>query len=298
MNRKHFIQSSALTLGALAFQKSLIAQLFQQPAWKIQMLTKEIGIFSEKGGTILFYLGKDGIAVVDAQFPEQSQHLIEELKKQTSQPFGLLINTHHHGDHTSGNIAYKGIVEHVLAHENSKANQIKVAKASKTEDKQLYPDQTYKEVWSQRFGKETITLHYLGAGHTNGDSLVHFEKADIVHMGDLLFNRRHPYVDKANGAQMQNWVQILETAQNKFSNKTRFVFGHAGEGYEVTGTKDDLRAYSIYLQQVLTFVESEIKTGKSRDEIVKQTSIPGNQEWKGDGIQRPLGAAYDELTAK
>ncbi len=298
MNRKSFLQSSALTIGALAFQKSLFAELFQQPAWKIKMLTDDIGIFTERGGTILFYMSKKGFVVVDTQFPEQSNHLIEELKKKKAQPFKLLINTHHHGDHSGGNISFKGIVEHVLAHENSKANQQRVAVASKSEDKQLYPDQTFGTVWSQKIGKEKITLHYFGAAHTNGDALIHFEHANIVHMGDLLFNRRHPFVDRSSGANMKSWMTVLETAQQKFSKKTKFVFGHSSEGFEVTGTTDDLKAFQEYIGKVLQFTESEIKAGKTKEEFIKTTILPFDTQWKGDGLARPLGAAYDELTAR
>ncbi len=298
MNRKSFLQSSALTIGALAFQKSLFAELLQQPVWKIKMLTDDIGIFTERGGTILFYLSKQGFVVVDTQFPEQSNHLIEELKKKSEQPFKLLINTHHHGDHSSGNISFKGIVEHVLAHENSKANQQRVAIAAKSEDKQLYPDQTFGTVWSQKMGKEKITLHYFGAAHTNGDALIHFEHANIVHMGDLLFNRRHPFVDRSSGANMKSWMNVLEKAQQKFSKKTQFVYGHAAESFEVTGTMDDLKAFQEYIGKVLQFTEAEIKAGKTKEEIIKTTTLPFETQWKGDGLARPLGAAYDELSTK
>jgi len=176
------------------------------------MLTDDIGVFTEKGGTILFYIAKKDVIVVDAQFPDSAQHCIDEIKKKTENPFKLLINTHHHGDHTAGNIAFKGIVEHVLAHANSLTNQKNAAVKNKNEDKQLYPDQTYTDTWSEKIGKEKITLHYFGAGHTNGDSLVHFEHANIVHMGDLVFNRRHPYVDKSAGADMSSWITVLDKA--------------------------------------------------------------------------------------
>src|SRR5678809_271427 len=139
MNRRNFLRSSALTFGALTLaQQKIFATLFDEP-WKIKMLRNDIGVFTEKGGTVAFLLSKKGIVVVDSQFPEQSQHLIDELKKQSDKPFELLINTHHHGDHTAGNIAFKGVVNHVLAHENSLKNQKNVAIAQKTEDKQLYP---------------------------------------------------------------------------------------------------------------------------------------------------------------
>lgn len=298
MQRRNFLRTATLTAGGLLVaQKELLAALWQQPGFKITMLTKNAGIFTERGGTILFVLGKEGIITVDAQFPEQSQHLIDELKKQSDKPFKLLINTHHHGDHTAGNISFKGIVENVLAHENSLKNQQNVAIAQKTEEKQLYPDMTFGSVWNTKAAGEHYSLHYFGAGHTNGDSLVHLENQHIVHMGDLLFNRRHPFVDRSAGANIKNWITVLETAQKKFDRKTVFVCGHAAEGYNVTCTREDLKAFAAYLGNLLQFTEAQIKAGKTKDEILKATEIPGSPEWKGDGIQRPLTAAYEELMA-
>ena len=100
MNRRTFLTQTALSAGALTLlQKDILTALFQEP-WKISMLTSDIGVFTERGGTILFYLSKKGIAVVDSQFPDQSKHLIDELKKKSEKPFKVLINTHHHGDHS------------------------------------------------------------------------------------------------------------------------------------------------------------------------------------------------------
>jgi hypothetical protein len=105
MQRRSFIKNSCTVLATLAlFSNKTIAQFLADPTWTIKMLTADIGVFTEKGGTIMFMLSKEGIVVVDAQFPETSQHLIDELKKKSDQPFRLLINTHHHGDHTAGNI--------------------------------------------------------------------------------------------------------------------------------------------------------------------------------------------------
>lgn len=298
MNRRSFIQNSAMVVGALTLsQQKLVAGFFDDP-WKITMLRNEVGIFTERGGTIAFLLSKKGIVVVDSQFPDQSKHLIDELKKKSEQPFKLLINTHHHGDHSSGNIAFKGIVEHVLAHENSKKNQEAAAKQNKSEDKQLYPDQTFGSTWCEKVGKEKICLHYFGAGHTNGDALVHFQHANIVHMGDLLFNRRHPFVDRNAGANMNSWIKVLDKAVDTFNKKTIYVYGHSGTGYDVTGTSDDLKKFGDYLGRVLKFAEDEIKAGKTKEEILKNTALPGETEWKGDGFQRPLQAAYEELTTK
>ncbi len=301
MQRRSFLRNTGLTMAGLALlSKSSLASFLDDPAWKIKMLTDDLGIFTEKGGTIIFLLTKKGIVVVDAQFPDTAGHLIEALKKKSSKPFKYLINTHHHGDHTAGNIAFKGLAEHVVAHENSKANQLRVAAEQKTAaDKFHVPDLTYDDGgWSTKIHKETIKAYYFGAGHTNGDSLIHFEKSNIVHMGDLVFNRRHPYVDKKSGASISNWIKVLDKAVTTFNKDTQFVCGHAGAGYDVVVKADDLKAFGDYLGNVLKYTESQIRLGKTKDEILKASEIPGSPEWKGDGIERPLGAAFEELAIK
>lgn len=298
MQRRSFLKNTGLTLSALAFLDiHSFARLLGDPAYKVQMLTSSVGIFTERGGTILFMLNKEGIVVVDSQFPDTAPHAIEEIKKKSDKPFSLLINTHHHADHTSGNIAFKGLVSHVLAHANSKANQQNVAVINKTEDKQLYPDLTFTDTWTQRFKREKVMMHYFGAGHTNGDSLVHLQHANIVHMGDLLFNRRHPVIDKTAGADISNWIKVLGKATHTFDNDTRYVCGHARAGYDVVVKKADLLAFRDYLSNLLQFTGAEIKAGKTKTEILKNTAIPGSPEWQGDGIEKSLGAAYNELTA-
>ena len=117
-------------------------------------------------------------------------------------------------------------------------------------------------------------------------------------MGDLVFNRRHPFVDRSAGANIKSWIAILDKAVNKFDKDTIFVYGHSGIGYDVTGKMDDLKKFGDYLGKVLQFTEGEIKAGKTKEEIVKAKAIPGADEWKGDGIERPLTAAYEELTTK
>jgi glyoxylase-like metal-dependent hydrolase (beta-lactamase superfamily II) len=297
MLRRSFIQNSALTLGALSIKNKHLFKMFTDDTWKVTMLTDDIGIFTERGGTIGFHFSKEGITVIDAEFPDTAIHLIDELKKRYGQPFRLLINTHHHRDHTAGNITFKNITPRVLAHENSLKNQKNVAVANKIEDQQYYPNNTFGLVWEEKAGKEKISLHYYGAAHTDGDAVIHLQHANIVHMGDLVFNRRHPFVDRSAGASIKSWINVLDTSMKHFSSKTKFIFGHAADGYDVTGTKDDLLAFHDYLGNVLKFVGDEMKAGKTKDEILKATGIPGSPEWKGDGIDRPLQAAFEELSA-
>ncbi|PWK25176.1 glyoxylase-like metal-dependent hydrolase (beta-lactamase superfamily II) [Arcicella aurantiaca] len=299
MNRRNFIQNSALTLGAFTLLPNGIwAKSKLDTPYKIKELRGGVSVFTEKGGTIAYLQSSKGMVVVDSQFPEQSQHLIDELKKQSTTPFKLLINTHHHGDHTGGNISFKGLVEHVVAHENSLINSKNVAQKQKNEEKQLFADVTFKDTWKQKVGKEKIKAHYFGAGHTNGDAVIHFENANVAHLGDLLFNRRYPFVDRSAGANINSWINVLDKIHHTFDNETIFIFGHAFDPEKITGNKEDINAFKDYLEKLLVFVDSEIKAGKSKEEVMKATSVPCVTEWKGDGIVRSLQAAYEELTEK
>ena len=297
MNRRNFIQKSALTIGAFSLlPNGLWAKSVTDTPYKIKEVRGGVSVFSEKGGTIAYLNSPKGMVVVDSQFPEQSQHLIDELKKQSTIPFKLLINTHHHGDHSAGNITFKGLVEHVVAHQNSLLNQKTVTQKQKTEEKQLYPDVTFSDTWRQKVGKERIKAYYFGAAHTNGDAIIHFERANVAHMGDLIFNRRYPFVDRAAGANINSWIKVLDKTLNTFDNETIFVFGHAFDPEKITGNKEDIKAFKDYLEKLLVFTDSQIKSGKSKEEVMKATAIPGVTEWKGDGISRGLQSAYEELT--
>ena len=263
---------------------------------KMIPLRNNVGIFLERGGTIGWLLSGGSQVVVDTQFPEQAGHLIEEIKKKGDIQLDALINTHHHGDHTAGNIAFKGMVDRVVAHTNAVENQKKSAQERGSEDQQLYADKTFDQNWGASFGPEIISCMYFGPAHTNGDIIIHFENANIAHVGDLIFNRRFPYIDKGAGANIQSWIGVLDRIVSTFDNDTLFIFGHAAEGYEVTGSKEDIQAFKNYLQRLLDYVEKQISDNKSKEEIIEATEIiPGAEEWKGKGVQRSIDAAWEEL---
>ena len=299
MNRRNFIRNTGLLTGAgLLLQQQTLSAFFRGYDFKMRILRDGVGIFTERGGSIGYMTGKDGIVVIDAQFPDTVQHLIEEIKKQNSNPFRYLLNTHHHGDHTNGNIAFKGLVESVIAHENSKTNQQQVAEKNNSLDKALLPDKTFSEELKLEINGDKIKADYFGPGHTNGDAVYHFEKANVMHVGDLMFNKRHPFVDRTAGANISRWIKYLDKINKKAEKDTIIIFGHSLNPGEETGTTEDIKKFQDYLGKVLKFAEQEIKKGVSREEFLKNTSIPGNTEWSGQGIERPLAAAYDEILNK
>ncbi len=294
MKRRDFVQATSLGLATLP-SIQMLSRIYGFTDFQMEMIRGNVGYFTERGGTIGWLIEDDGIVVVDSQFPEQAGHFIEELQKESQAAIEYLINTHHHGDHTSGNIAFKDLTRNVLAHENSVKNQKASAETNGTQAQQFYPDLTYTDHWSARIGSEYITMDYWGRAHTDGDSIIHFTNANVVHMGDLVFNRRHPYIDKGAGASIANWISILNKTCTHFDNEAIFLFGHAEAGYQIKGGKDDIRAFANYLEKVLDHVGALVQTGKTDEEILRETIIPGAEEWKGAGIERSLKAAIAEI---
>lgn len=264
--------------------------------YNMQLLRGNVGYFTERGGTIGWMADKEGIVVIDTQFPDQAQHLVDEISKLNAGKIDLLINTHHHGDHTAGNPVFEDLTDMILAHTNSRINQIKNAKKKGTEDKQVYPTDTFRTSISQTVGKEKITLQYFGAAHTNGDAITHFENANVVHMGDLVFNRRFPYIDTGAGANIENWIKVLDKTMDTFDDDTKFMWGHAADGYNVHGGKIEIQAFQNYLEKLLEFGEKSLRQSIPLEKLKETTTlIPGAEEWIGKGIERSLNAVYAEL---
>lgn len=299
MNRRRFLKSTGLTLAALAFLDAVSeakALGLLDDDFKIKMLNENTGIFIAQGGTILFQLGKSGPVIVDDQFPPYAKMLIKELSKKTSLPYQLLINTHHHADHTAGNIAFKDIVPHILAHQNSKLNQENSSIAKGNQNEQLLPDRTYEKVWCEKIGNEKICLKYFGPAHTNGDSVVFFQSSNIVHVGDLVFNKMHPFIDKPYGASIKNWQLVLENILKSTNKKTKIICGHAAEGSDVIITREEVRNFKNYLSTLYNFVENEVTQHKTREEIIANKVLPGFENWNNKFIENCLDSAYTEIT--
>jgi cyclase len=304
MNRREFITSASAGLVVLATRPALAsaqpAASPPQPSWKD--LRGGVGIFSMQGGTIGYYGSPDALIVVDSQYPQTAPVCIEGLKQKSPHAIDLLINTHHHADHTGGNKAFQPLVKHIVAHERVPALQKTASEAAKTEANQAYPDQTFATTWNTAAGREQVSARYYGPGHTSGDIVVFFENANVVHMGDLMFNRIHPRVDRAAGASIQNWIVTLDAVAKAHAADTVYIFGHGRADAGVTGTRADLEYFRGYLDAVLQFTRKSIQAGRSKEEIAKTEAVPGFESvatlTPALSLAGVLGVAYDELTAK
>ena len=156
---------------------------------------------------------------------------------------------------------------------------------------------TYDKTWRENVGDEVMALKYYGPAHTSGDSVITFEKANVIHMGDLVFNRRHPYIDRPGGASIANWIKALEATVGDHGKDTIYIFGDANTPSQVTGTGADLLYQRDYLSALVDFVRGEMKAGKTREVVIKITDPLKGFPDHGPLIERVLSAAYDELSA-
>jgi glyoxylase-like metal-dependent hydrolase (beta-lactamase superfamily II) len=223
------------------------------------------------------------------------------LKQKAPKGIDLLINTHHHGDHTGGNPVFKPVVKHIVAQEKCLEWHKRTAAAATNPAPQAYADTTFGESWSTTLGDEKVWAFYNGAGHTSGDAVIVFEKANVVHMGDLMFNRLHPRLDFAAGGSARNWIKVLNKVARGHRDAT-FIFGHGKAGMPVTGSVKELEYFRDYLSRVVDIVQKAVKAKQSKDELVKATEVPGFSEHASSGqvltLAGILGSVYDEITAK
>ena len=292
LTRRHFLATSAAVVAARTFGHiPLLGQ--QQPAAPLTPVIKElrggVGIWTARGGTIGWLVNPAGAIAVDSQFPEPAALCVEHLLKTSGKTeISALINTHHHGDHTGGNVTFRPKTKQIVAHAN-------VPKYMK--DAPPGFDHTFTDTWSLDHGGEKVSAKHYGPAHTGGDIVVRFEKANVAHMGDLMFNRMHPVIDRANGASIANWTVVLQKVAAELPADTIYIFGHAGQGREVTGTRADLLHHGNYLAALLEYVREQVKAGKTRADVLASKDIIKGFEDYGPLTQRPLGAAFDEVTA-
>jgi cyclase len=166
---------------------------------------------------------------------------------------------------------------------------------------QLFPDTTFTESWSAYVGDERVMARYYGRAHTSGDAVITFERANVVHMGDLMFNQRHPVVDRAAGATIRNWMTVLDRTARDHSTDTVYIFGHANTGLPVTGNQTELARLGDYFAALLAFVESQVRAGRTREEILAMRDpLKGFETFGRFGQPNPrdaLTCGYEEITA-
>jgi glyoxylase-like metal-dependent hydrolase (beta-lactamase superfamily II) len=272
-----------------------------------------VGIFTMRGGTIGWLSNPDALAVVDTQFPDTAVACLKGIPGVGARTIDATINTHHHLDHTGGNVVFKAASRALVAHKNVPALQFDAAKRAEAGIKlgtrldpaalvanQVYADTLFDDVWRRELGREIVTVEYRGPAHTGGDAVVVFEKANVVHMGDLVFNRLYPYVDRPGGASIRGWIKALEDSAASYPADAIYVFGHGSAKFGVTGVRSDLGVMRDFFTAVLERVQKDVAAGRDKTQVVAVENLPGFPDLSvplPNRLGSILGAAFDELTA-
>jgi glyoxylase-like metal-dependent hydrolase (beta-lactamase superfamily II) len=268
---------------------------------EFKSLRRDVGYFTARGGTIGWLANKDALAAIDTQFPDTAPLFLKGLPGRGGRKLDVLVNSHHHGDHTGGNGVFKPETKMIVAHANVPGLQRARAERDKTLDRQTYADTTFPLTWRKELGGEVISAKYHGAAHTNGDIVTHFEKANVIHMGDLMFNRIYPVIDRPGGASIRGWINVLDTVAKDYPADALYVFGHGNPNFGVTGKSSDLLVFRDYLSGLLDYTQKRINAGEPKEKIVALENLPGFADYHlplPNRLGGNLGVAYDELTEK
>lgn len=273
MDRRQFLLSTTMAAAGTMLP---LQQLFARKFGEFTPIRRNVGYFTASGGTIGWLTSTGGFVVVDSQYPDSARECLEGLSDKTRSRLNALVNTHYHGDHTGGNAVFEETAQQIVAHKNVPGLMEKAFEESEdAESEPAYPDTTFDKTWQIQVGDETVHAKHYGPAHTGGDAVIYFEKANIVHMGDLVFNRMNPYTDRPSGASVHNWVTVLAMVEEEYPADARYIFGHGSPEFGVTGLKEDVAVMRRYLSSLVNHVQEGIEAGRSREEIVNLDSMPG-----------------------
>lgn len=297
--RREALHTVALTLGATAlpgafgFLSPLARAVSPTPSSSPSlppMVSNSLGgkfsWISGAGGNIAVLGGDDGVLAIDSGLPSLAARTAEEIAK--SGRIALLMNTHWHYDHTGGNEVLAKAGAHITAHENCRkrlstdqfveALNMKMPAAPAT----ALPRATFASETTLHLNREDIRLVSVPPAHTDGDVIVHFQKADVIHGGDLFFNGRYPFIDYSSGGWLRGMITATKKLSEMTTSKTRIIAGHGP-----LGTPEDLRGYLAFLETMLERFTKLKNEGKSVDEVVAAAPAKEFDEKLGQGFMKP-----------
>lgn len=228
-------------------------------------------------------VGPDGVLLSDTGFVRMAEKIRAELKKLGSDDVKIVINTHWHSDHTDGNKEF-GKEATVIAHHNVRRllSQKQMSEYWGEEHDPLpgyaRPNLAFSETLNIHFNGEDIELTHFPTSHSDGDIIVHFKKAGVVHMGDLLFSDGFPAIDFENGGNAAVWAKTLGEIIEMMPKDVKLVAGH-GRDYRL----EDLIKYHNMVQSTVGIIQGEMKKGKNLAEIKNAGVLRDWEKW-GEAI--------------
>ncbi|HNQ14727.1 MAG TPA: MBL fold metallo-hydrolase [Pyrinomonadaceae bacterium] len=248
---------------------------------KTTKVSGNIYMLQGRGGNIGVLVGPEGILMIDDDYRAVSEKLRDALKELGSGSPRYIFNTHWHDDHAEGN-KFFGKDSIIVAHKNvrqrlSQVNQIFGQKTVPYEGLAL-PVVTYTESMSIHFGGEEVRAVHYPNGHTDGDSVIFFVTANVVHMGDDFFVAQYPFVDLENGGSVQGLIKHVGELIKQLPADVKIIPGHGP-----LATLDDLKQFHSLLVETTDYIRKEMRSKKSLDEI-KKGGLPEKFKPYGQGF--------------
>ena len=235
-----------------------------------------------RGGNVGVSIGDDGVIMIDDQFDNMSQPLMDAILQLTDQPVRFLLNTHYHGDHTGGNEAFGKSGASIIAHDNVHARMSTQTynplwdRTTQPSDPAARPVLTYSEDASFHMNGQTAYAIHTPAAHTDGDSIIYFSGADVLHMGDNFFNGMFPFIDTGAGGTVDGMIAAHETALNRTGEATKIIPGHGP-----LASRADLKAAQAALIEARDKVKARIAAGDNVEAAIAADPLAGMEDMEG-----------------
>jgi cyclase len=237
-------------------------------ALEVQQLKDNLYVVKGGGGNTTIFITSKGVVVVDTKNPGWGQPLLEKIKTIGDKPVIMIINTHSHADHTSGNVAFPPGVE-IVAHENTKKNMLNMDFFKKPENARGLPTKTFKDKMSLFSGKDQIDLYWFGPTETGGDTWVVFPALRTMASGDAFPRLAVTILNMNNGGSPLTAPETLSKVVTGIKNVDTIITGH-----DDIRTWDDLRVFVEFREEFLNWAVAQLKAGKSVDEATAAWETP------------------------
>lgn len=285
-------QAAFTTATVCAFTIALAPNLSaQQDFDAVQINTIEVvdGVYMlmGAGGNIGLSVGADGAFVVDDQFAPLTDKIRAAIAAVTSAEVKFVVNTHWHGDHTGGNEAFGTAGAMIVAHDNVRKRMNpqqfgEVMGSSEQAPDAALPVVTFSDEVTFYWNDERIQVQHVKHAHTDGDSIIWFTGANVVHMGDNFFNGTYPYIDVDSGGNVDGMIASAQHVLALIDSDTKIIPGHGP-----LGAAEDLRRFRDVLVLARDRVGTMINDGMSLDEIIAAAPMSDYDAAYGGGFMSP-----------
>lgn len=271
-----------LSIGFIAIFLLAVPVVCQQDFSKVEIkATKVAGsvyMLEGSGGNIGVSVGSDGILIVDDEFAPLADKIKAALKGLGDGKLKFILNTHWHGDHTGGNVVF-GPEAPIIAQANVRKRLSEGStvpnRTVKPAPKEALPVVTFDQSLSVYFNGEEIRVIHYPHGHTDGDAVIFFTGANVVHMGDDFFSGMFPFVDLDSGGDVDGYIKNVGDVITKLPADVKIIPGHGP-----LSNLDDLKRFHRMLVETSAIVRKKMAEGKKVEQI-KTEGFPA--EWKSWG---------------